>query len=269
MQNETVDVIPAIAAVNADETIAANTGKQPAVLWSIFYSIFIETPKDFFEGILGFFGRYFKHFIHSFKYFWNPSLKVAPFDTKDYKEDAQRTFELALIVTAFLIFMIKQDIIPVDKQLQENYGNDLMQMVYEFVIFLAFGIAYLVSILGAVIFGRLFKLLFSIRMTGKEVDVLSSYLNNSVFSITVIIAFIFRCDMQFAEVANDQGFHQNVFALYFLMLLSVIAVWSYRFAKLNGLTGFRRFLFPVISSLFFSLFFSYVSYTVTIFILGT
>jgi len=141
MQTETPVVETAAIDTNEEYIVAHNAVKQPPVLTSVFRYIFVETPKDFFAGIIGFFARYIRHFIQGFKYFWSPSLKVAPFDTKDFKEDSQRTFELSLIVTAFLIFMIKAEWIPANEVLKDFYDQDITEMVMNFWIFLLFGTA--------------------------------------------------------------------------------------------------------------------------------
>ncbi|HEY0067944.1 MAG TPA: hypothetical protein VGB46_11295, partial [Flavisolibacter sp.] len=132
---------------NEEYIAAENVRKQPAVLTSVFRSIFVETPKDFFGGIFGFFARYIRHFIDGFKYFWKPSLKVPPFENKDFKEDCQRTFELVILVTAALIFLIKMDWIPAHEQMAAAYGNDIAQMAVEAYIFLVFGVSYLLLVL--------------------------------------------------------------------------------------------------------------------------
>ena len=254
---------------NEEYIIAGNAAKEPPVLTSIFRSIFVETPKDFFSGIVGFFIRYIKHFVEGFIYLWKPSLKLKPFDEKDFKEDSQRTFELALIVTAFLIFMIKLDVVPVNEELQKQYNNDLLEMLFEFMIFIIFGIFYLVAILISVLAGRLLKLLFRFSTSKKESDILFSYLNNSLFSISVIIAFIFRCGVQFEEVADDDVFANNVTGFLIILFLPVIIVWSVRFAKFNVTGVIKRILFVLFSVVFFSLFFGMTSSIVTFFILGT
>jgi hypothetical protein len=229
----------------------------------------VETPKDFFGGIISFFGRYGRHFLSGFKYFWTPSLKVAPFENKDFKEDSQRTFELALIVTAFLIFMIKMDWVPVNEDLKNVYSNDIFQMFMEFMIFLIFGMAYLFLVFFSVMIGRMFRFFFRFSTTRNETDILFSYLNNSLFSITVIIAFMFRCGIQWEQVKSDDFFIYNVLFLYLVLFIPVLAIWSVRFSNMNGVKGFRRMIFVPVSTLFFSLFFSIASQQITFFIMGT
>lgn len=269
MQTETNVVETAAVDTNEEYILANNVVKQPPVLTSVFKYIFLETPKDFFKGIIGFFVRYIRHFIHGFKYFWTPSLKVPPFDNKDFKEDSQRTFELALIITAFLIFMIKSDFIPVNEELQEVYGNDITEMFMNFSIFLIFGFTYLIMVLISVVLGRIMKVFFRPKISGKEADILFTYLNNSLFSITVVVAFMFRCGIQFEEVKDDKVFEQNVFLLYLFLFTPVMLIWSSRFSKFNGINSFRKVLFILVSLTLFSILFAFTSYAVTFLILGT
>lgn len=254
---------------NEEYIAAENTKKQPGVLASVFRSIFIETPKDFFGGIFGFFARYIRHFIDGFKYFWTPSLKVPPFEDKDFKEDCQRTFEFALIVTGLLIFMVKMDWIPANADLQETYGNDIQQMVMEVFIFSIFAISYSGFMLISVLVGRLLRLFFSIPATRRETDILFTYLNNSLFSIGLIVAFMFRCGLQYNQVEDDEVFATNVAAIYFLLYAPAIILWSIRFVKHHPMSWFRRILFIVTASIFFSYFFTMTSQMITFFILGT
>jgi hypothetical protein len=254
---------------NEEYIHSSNAQKQPAVLASVFRYIFWETPKDFFGGILGFFARYFKHFADGIKYFWKPCLQVPPFDDKDFKEDCQRTFELSLIVTAFVIFMIKMDWIPVQEDLLEVYGNDISQMFMEVLIFFFFAIGYFMFMLITVALGRFLRFLCAIPTTPRETDILFTYLNNSLYSIAVIISLIFRCGVQYEQVKGDEVFEQNVFAIYFLLFTPAVITWSIRFTRYHRMSVVRRLLFIVISSLVFSIFFSWTSQAVTFLILGT
>ena len=142
MQIENSELLVADQHIDTNiEFLAEHTKEENvSVLGHVFKSIFVEVPKDFFLGIWNFFKRYFRHYIETFKFFNKPSLKVPPFDKKDFKENTQHSFEIALIFTAVLLFFIKQNWIPVDKELQEQYGNDIMQMFMEFAMFLIFAV---------------------------------------------------------------------------------------------------------------------------------
>jgi hypothetical protein len=268
MQTETI----ATTAIDTNEEYIAaeNVKKQPAVLTSVFRSIFVETPKDFFGGIFGFFARYIRHFIDGFKYFWKPSLQVAPFEDKDFKEDCQRTFEFVLIVTGILIFMAKMNWIPSDEENMELlYSNDIVQMFVELLFFSLFAISYSLFMLITVMVGRLCRLLFSIPAKRRETDILFTYLNNSLFSIAVVVSFIFRCGIHGERVQDDEVFAGNVFAIYFLLFTPVIILWSIRFVKYHRMSWFRRILFILFTCVFFSIFFAYTSSMITFTILNT
>lgn len=268
MQTET-SATPAAVDTNEEYIASGNVKKQPAVLTSVFRSIFIETPKDFFGGIIGFFARYIRHFIDGFKYFWKPSLKLPPFEDKDFKEDCQRTFELTILVTAALIFMMKMGWIPSHEMQMELYGNDVAQMLAEAYFFLVFGVAYLLLVLVTVVVGRILRFAFRPTTTRHETDILFTYLNNSLFSITAIAAFLFRTGIKAEQVEEDEVFQMNVLAIYVLLFTPLVITWSIRFARLNGITGFRSFFFVLLASFLFILFFSLSSFALTFVILGT
>jgi len=113
------------------------------------------------------------------------------------------------------------------------------------------------------------KVMFRIPFRAREADILFTYLNNSLFSITVIVAFMFRCGIQAEEVEGDDVFANNVIALYLLLFLPVIAIWSIRFVKYNEIKGFKRFLFVLVATLLFTLLFGITSSIVTFLMLGT
>lgn len=244
-----------------------HTEKKASVLGAVFRSIFVEGPKDFFGGITGFFRRYFRHYGESFKFFRRPSLKVAPFDKKDFKENAMQSFELALIFTAALIFMIKQSWIPVDADLQEKYGNDIFQFFFELIIFVIFALAYFTQILLSVLAGRLLRVLFSVPVTRSESDVLFCYLNNSFFSITALLAFIFRCGMQYEQIKGTST-ESGIMAFCLLLAFGLVSWWSVNFARLNQLSVIRKLLFYFFSISLFSLLFGLGMSAICLFIIG-
>jgi hypothetical protein len=239
-----------------------------SVLGHVFKSIFVEIPKDFILSIWGFFKRYFVHYIESFKFFNKPSLKVPPFDKKDFKENTQHSFEIALIITAILLFLIKQDAIPVNKDLQEKYGNDLIQMFFEFFIFIIFAAAYAVLIVVSVLSGRLMRALFKIPVTRGESDILFAYLNNSFFSISALLAFFFRCSMQYDQIegtGRENGL--IVFCVFITLLLTIW--WSFKFARFNKLPIIKRLLFHIISIAWFTTVFGIGMSAICLFIIGS
>jgi hypothetical protein len=245
-----------------------NREQKVSVLGHVFKSIFVETPKDFFLGIWNFFRRYVTHYRESFRFFNRPSLKVPPFDKKDFKENTQHSFEIALIITAILIFLIKQNAIPVSKELQEQYGNDLIQMFMEFAIFLIFAVAYSLLIVLSVFSGRLIRFLFKVPVTRSESDILFAYLNNSFFSGSALLAFFFRCSMQYEQI---EGTRTEKGVIGFCLLLSFVLTtwWSIKFAKLNHLSFVRKLIFYVVSIAWFTILFGAGMTAVCLFIIGS
>lgn len=269
MENLTAPAVPENELLTNAEFVAeiAQTEKQPSVLGVVFRSIFIEGPKDFIGGIFGFFRRYFRHYGESFRFFQRPSLKVAPFDKKDFKENAMQSFELALIFTAALIFMIKQSWIPVNNDLQEKYGNDIFQLFFELIIFVIFALAYFTQILLSVVAGRVLRFLFSVPVTKRESDVLFCYLNNAFFSIAALLAFVFRCGMQYDQIQGTSK-ENGIMAFCFLTSFCLVTWWSVNFARLNQLSVVRKLFFFVFSILLFTLLYGLGTSAICLFIIG-
>lgn len=241
--------------------------KQPPVLSAVFRSIFVEGPKGFFASIFGFFRRYFRHYKEAFKFFRRPSLKVAPFNKKDFRENSQHSFEIALLFTATLIFMIKQNWIPVNKELQEQYGNDIFQMFFELMIFLIFAVAYFVQILLSVLAGRLLRVLFKVPVTRNESDVLFCYLNNSFFSIAALMAFVFRCGTQYEQIEGSST-ESGIMALSVLLSFCLVTWWSMNFARLNQLSVFRKIGFYVFAISLFTVLYGIGMSAICLFVIG-
>jgi hypothetical protein len=242
--------------------------EKVSVLGHVFKSIFVEIPKDFFAGIGNFFKQYFTHYAESFKFFNRPSLKVPPFDKKDFKENTQHSFEIALIFTAVLLFFIKQNWIPVDKELQEQYGNDIMQMFMEFAIFLIFAVAYSALIVLSVLSGRFIRSVFKVNVTRSESDILFAYLNNSFFSVSALLAFFFRCSMQYEQI-KDTPAENSIIGFCLVLSFVLTAWWSIKFARLNQLSMMKRLIFYVISILWFTILFGLGMAAVCLFIIGS
>jgi|GEM_PF-2195450 len=241
---------------------------QPPIINSVFKSIFVETPKDFFSSIKNFFLRFVNLFKDGFKYLKYPSLKIDPFATKDYKENCQYTFEFALIVIALLIFLIKMDWIYGDEKLKNVYNNDITQALMQFFIFLCFAVSYFVLVLCAVLAGRFFRMVFKMPVTRQEGDILFTYLNNILFIITGAIAFVLRCIVPTENVVDDTTIQGGVFIFYFLAFGIMIFRWAGRLALLNNLKPSNKKPFQIIVTILTALFFACCSGIITFFIWG-
>lgn len=270
MQIENSELLVADQHIDTNIEFLAEHNKEEkvSVLGHVFKSIFVEVPKDFFLGIWNFFKRYFRHYIETFKFFNKPSLKVPPFDKKDFKENTQHSFEIALIFTAVLLFFIKQNWIPVDKELQEQYGNDIMQMFMEFAIFLIFAVAYSSLIVLSVLSGRLIRYVFKVPVSRSESDILFAYLNNSFFSVSALLAFFFRCSMQYEQI-KGKGTENSVMGFCLLLSLILVAWWSIKFARLNKLSMMKRLIFYVISIAWFTILFGLGMSAICLFVIGS
>lgn len=252
---------------NIDLFIEIPKEEKLPVLTYVFKSIFVEVPRNFFLGIGDFFKRYYRHYVEAFSFLNKPSLKVPPFSKKDFKENTKHSFEIALIFTAVLFFLIKQDIIPADKELQAHYGNDVMQMFMEFMVFLIFALAYSALIVLSVLSGRLIRSVFKVPVTRTESDILFAYLNNSFFSIGAMLAFLFRCTMQYEQIEGTET-ESGITGFCIILSFALTMWWSVKFARLNGLSIVNKVIFYLVSITLFTTLFGLGMAAICMFILG-
>lgn len=242
------------AAVDTNEEyiIPQNAVKEPPVLKTVFKAIIVDTIKDFFGSIIGFFLLYIKHFLNAFIYFWSPSLRKRPFDKLDYKEYCKRSFELALLVLFAVIFLVKLNWIPpTDAKMLNWLNNDLSQMGIQFMMFVFFAIIYLVLVVFSIFSGRLWRSILKIKITKKESDILFIYLNNAFFSIAAVIGLVVRC-MISMQTTDAESIGQGLIVIFLPLCLVLTIIWSIRFALLNKLGFLKGLLFFLFSTIFYS-----------------
>ena len=253
---------------NAEYISTQGINSQPPIITSVFRSIFVETPKDFFNGIKNFFKRYITLFGEGYKYLKYPSLKLDPFATKDYKESCQQTFEMVLIVTALIIFLVKMDVIPVETKLSAAYGNDISQMLMEFFVFVIFAVVYFLMVVCAVLAGRLFRMIFKIPITRHECDILFTYLNNTLFIITLVISFFARCFVKAETVKDNNTFFLALVIFYMVTMGMLTYRWSLRFTLLNQVPAGRQQSFQISVTLITAFFVGFSGAMITSFMTG-
>lgn len=270
MENN-IEINPAVTPEmdsNAEYISTTGISSQPPIITSVFRSIFVETPKDFFLSIKNFFKRFVSLFSDGFKYLKYPSLKIDPFATKDYKENCQHTFEYALLIIAFLIFLIKLDWIYGDEKLKEVYNNDLSQATMQFIIFLIFAVSYFILVVLAVLAGRLYRIIFKIPVTRQESDILFTYLNNILFIITASAAFILRCIVPVVNIEGNETVPYIVMGIYCVAFGIMVFKWSSRLALLNNMRTSLKIPFQVIVTIATALLYGFCSGAITFFIWG-
>lgn len=247
------DTVNSATAIDTNEEyiVPQNAAKEPPVLGSVFKAVIVETIKGFFGGIIGFFLRYIKHFIDGFKYFWSPSLKKHPFDTKDYKENCQHSFELTLLVLFAVIFMVKLNWIPpTASKMLDLLNNDLSQMGIQLMMFVFFAVAYLLLIIFSILTGRLWRGILKIKITKKESDILFVYLNNTFFSIAAVVGLIVRC-MVSQETTDIESIGSGLMVIFFPLCLLLNTIWAIRFARLNGMNTGKGIMFFLLTTIFY------------------
>lgn len=254
---------------NAEYISVKGVQDQPPIITSVFKSIFVEIPKEFYIGIRNFFRRFIYLFTDGFKYLKYPSLKIDPFATKDYKESCQHTFEFSLLVSALLIFLIKMDWIFGEEALKAAYNNDISQALMQLFIFLCFGVSYSILVVVSVLTGRLFRIMFKIPITRQESDILFTYMNNVLFLITSSLAFILRCIVPFRNVEGEEsGVAGAMIIIYGLLFGILIFRWAARLALLNNVSVSRRLTFQITVTIITTVFFAFCSTIITSFIWG-
>lgn len=245
--------LAAVVDTNEEYILPGNAAKESSVLSTVFKAIIVQTVKDVFGGIIGFFLRYIRHFLDGFRYFWSPSLKKSPFDTKDYKEDCQHSFELLLLVLFAVIFMVKLDWIPpTGSKMLDWLNNDLSQMGIQFMMFVFFAITYLALIIFSIITGRLWKAVLKIKITRRECDILFVYLNNTFFSIAAVVGLIVRCIVSL-ETTDSDSLSTGLLTIFFPICLLLNSIWAIRFAKLSGMSFSKGTLFFVLTTILYPL----------------
>jgi hypothetical protein len=257
MQIENTAVNTSAVDTNEEYIIPQNAATEPAVLGTVFKAIVVETVKNFFGGIIDFFLRYIKHFVDGFRYFWSPTVKKHPFDTKDYKENCQHSFELTLLVLFAVIFMVKLEWIPpTTSQMLDWLNNDLSQMGVQFMMFVFFAVTYLILVGFSILTGRLWRGILKIEVTKKESDILFVYLNNSFFSIAAVIGLVVRCIVSM-ETTDSESLGSGLIVIFFPLCLLVNAIWAIRFAKLNKLSFGKGAVFFILTTIFYPLGFAF------------
>jgi hypothetical protein len=256
MQLENTPVSVDLVDTNEEYIIPQNAAKEPAVMGTVFRAIIVETVKGFFGGIIGFFLRYIRHFVDGFRYFWSPSLKKHPFDTKDYKDNCQHAFELTLIAFLAVVFMVKLSWIPpTETTMLEWLNNDLSQMGVQFMMFVFFAFTYLTLSIFSIVTGRIWRAILRIKVTGRESDILFIYLNNSFFSIAAVVGLIVRC-MVSMQTTDADSLAQGLVIIFLPICLIANTIWSIRFAKLNGLGTVKSVIFFLLATLIYPLCFT-------------
>lgn len=244
MENVTDRIVTVSAELTAIEEnkVEDTTAEAPPVLGTVFRSIFVEVPKDFFASIGNFFKRYFVHFKTVFRYFGRPSLRTTPFNKINFSDHTQHSFEIALLLVAALLFMIKQDWIPADESLKEVYGNDIMEMLMQFFIFVLMALAFFAQLVLSVVCGRIYRALFKVPITKKQTDILFCFLSNSIFSLSALLAFLMRLGGQYEQIRGTDT-ENSIFVICFGLCFLLVSWWSLRFAKWNGVAGGKKVLF--------------------------
>ena len=253
---------------NAEYISTKGIYDQPPIITSVFKSIFVEIPKEFYYGVKNFFLRYINLFKDGFKYLKYPSLKLEPFSHKDYKENCQQTFEFALIVIGLIIFLIKMDWISGQDTLKAVYNNDVSQAFIQFFIFVVFAVSYFVLVVLSVLVGRLFRVIFKLNMTRHESDILFAYLNNTLFLIACSISLVLRCFLSYEMVIDNDPLEYGLIIFYVLGFGILIFRWAMRFSLLNNINKGKRTPFQILATIIFATFLGISCTAITFFIFG-
>ncbi len=239
-----------LAAENASTNAKPVTAKkEKPILLRVFYKVFLGFFADIFGGIFNFFKRYVLLVWHCIKFIWNPNAEEHTRANEQTLSNAKETFELILIITTVMLFLIKQNVLNSSDELKELYGNDIQQYAVEFVLFLAYAAAYFTVLVILVLLGRLLRKVFKPIESKEVTDKLFINLNNIFFIFTTIYAFVKKFDYDSATLLEreDAGWYENFFIYYFIPLAAILILFFIRLVALNKITVGRIFTYCVIT----------------------
>ncbi|MES2774041.1 MAG: hypothetical protein V4722_07640 [Bacteroidota bacterium] len=170
----------------------------------ILLAIFMEVFLGFFAGIAISIWNFFKHYLllvwFYILFLIKPNAENYDVHRKKAIDNSKSTFQLIMILTAILIFCIKQGwITGASEENTQAYGNDMMAWFMEFVIFIVYAACYFLVLLLLVLLGRLLRKIFSPIESSRVTDLVFIHLNNIFFITAAICSFIIRFD----NVASD------------------------------------------------------------------
>ncbi|MEO7310791.1 MAG: hypothetical protein ABIX01_10370 [Chitinophagaceae bacterium] len=190
---------------------------QQKLLLAIFLEVFVGFFKDIAVSIWDFFKKFILLIWFYLRFIVNPNAEDYWVQREKAIHYSKDTFELILLLTAALIFCIKQGwIVSASTSNTDAYNNDFMQWFMEAVIFLVYAACYFVVLLLLVLLGRLLRKIFSPVESSRVTDLVFVHLNNIFFITAAICSFIIRFD----NVASDfEGADKDYEMQHFMIVL--------------------------------------------------
>jgi|GEM_PF-4275533 len=255
--------------VGLDQPIAS-TPPQRRILVAIFIEVFLGFFKNLGLGVFNFFKRYGDVIWFSLKFVTYPNAEDVALHRKKAIENSRHTFELILIVTGFVIFLIKQGWINSASEDNKNaLSNDFAQWGIELAFFLYNAIFYFVVLILLVLLGRLLRIIFSAIETAAVTDLVFIHLNNIYFLLATIGGFVMRLNNNISELTTDEDYGDYVWRLFNqfgIILAVVIFLFFTRWVMINKLTMAKKILYITIVPAIVWLFLFICQFMISIFL---
>lgn len=240
--------------------VSKNTLEEKAqrkILLAIFLEVFIGFFKGIAQSLWNFLKQYFLLIWFYMRFIVNPNAEDYAVQREKAIKNSKNTFELIVILTAILIFLIKQNvIISASAENKELFNNDLSQWGMEFFIFLIYVVCYFVVLILLVLLGRLLRKIFSPIESSRVTDLVFIHLNNIFFIVGAICSFIIR----FENVASDFTGEDNEYeTTHFMIVLfntfgiafaAIVFIFFIRLTMINKLSvGKSIFYFTLVPAI--------------------
>lgn len=228
------------------------------ILVEIFYEVFLGLFKDIFKAVYGFLKTYVVLILYYLKFIVDPDASDILTHRKKGIENSKHTFELLGILTAVIIFLIKQDYLESYELDSLTYGfdgvdsqNDIEQWVMEFKYFIAYAVCYFPVLCLLVLLGRLLRMIFSPIQPGVVMDLVFIHLNNVFFLIAAISSFIVRLNMSASELRivdkyDMQHYLIQLFNSFGIVFGIILLVFFIRLTMLHKISFIKKVIYIII-----------------------
>jgi len=229
------------------ETVAARPVRK--ILPAIFLEVFIGFFKDMILATFGLLKKYFELLQFYTLFLLKPKIDNYSLHREKGLRYSKYTFELILIATAVVIFLIKVNVIKSSSdELTELYNNDLAQWGMELVIFLVYTGWYFLVLILLILLGRLLRIIFRPAESAGVTDILFIHLNNIYFILAAAWSFYMRFSYsdRGMDLYDYSHFVIEMTNSFGVVLLIAILVFFIRFAMVNKLTVGKTIIYVTI-----------------------
>lgn len=230
--------------------------KERPTFVRVYYSVFIEFFTDIGKSVLGFFIRYFRLIWDCLKFVWRPDAEYHEKIKDKTLKNAKYTFQLILILTSIIIFLIKRGVVQSGGNLKEVYGDDIQQYTIEGFFFLAYAASFFFVMTLLILIGRLLRVIFKPIEDRDVTDRVFIHLNNIFFLFSVIFSFINKFNSSYGQLFSNDFFEWLAkFGLFFwVSLFILIFTFFIRLVIINHAKGGKALVYGLIVPLIICIF---------------